>query len=69
MPVLRRGTPQRSRLTSPVFLEIFLGLLASLQGADAYGLALWLLFSAGVGAPLSQDILLLAPNDRSLANR
>jgi membrane protein DedA with SNARE-associated domain len=43
-----------------VFLDIFLGLLASLQGAAAYGMAAWLLFSAGVGAPLSQDILLLA---------
>ncbi|MEJ5989310.1 DedA family protein [Ramlibacter sp. PS3R-8] len=43
-----------------MFFDIFLGLLASLQGAAAYGMALWLLFSAGVGAPLSQDVLLLA---------
>lgn len=43
-----------------MFLEIFLGLLASLQGAAAYGLVSFLLFSAGVGAPLSQDVLLLA---------
>jgi membrane protein DedA with SNARE-associated domain len=43
-----------------VFLEIFLGLLATLQGSAAYGLALFLLFAAGIGAPLSQDVLLLA---------
>jgi membrane protein DedA with SNARE-associated domain len=43
-----------------VFLEIFLGLVASLQGVAGYGMLLWLVFSAGVGAPLSQDLLLLA---------
>jgi membrane protein DedA with SNARE-associated domain len=43
-----------------VFLEIFLGLLATMHGAAAYALTAWLLFSAGIGAPLSQDILLLA---------
>ena len=43
-----------------MFLEIVLGLLATMQGAAAYAVAGWLLFSAGVGAPLGQDVLLLA---------
>ena len=43
-----------------MFLDIFLALLATLQGAAAYGMAGWLLFAAGIGAPLSQDVLLLA---------
>ena len=44
----------------PVFLDLLLGLLATLHGAEAYAMAAWLLFAAGIGVPLSQDTLLLA---------
>ena len=43
-----------------MLLEIVLGLLAAMHGVAAYAVAGWLLFSAGVGAPLGQDVLLLA---------
>jgi membrane protein DedA with SNARE-associated domain len=43
-----------------VFLDIFLTLLATAQGAAAYGMAAFLLFASGSGAPISQDVLLLA---------
>jgi membrane protein DedA with SNARE-associated domain len=43
-----------------VFQDLALAVLASLRGADAYGLLFLLLAVAGIGAPWSQDMVLLA---------
>lgn len=43
-----------------VLLEVVLGYLASLRGAQAYEAVFLLLFLCGIGMPLSQDMLLLA---------
>ena len=43
-----------------LFLEIVLGFLSSLQGPQAYGWVFLLLALCGMGAPVSQDMLLLA---------
>jgi membrane protein DedA with SNARE-associated domain len=43
-----------------VFLELAIAFLATVPGAAAYGFLFLLLSGAGIGAPLSQDMLLLA---------
>ena len=43
-----------------MFLDVSLGVLASLHGFDAYWVLFLLVAGAGIGGPWSQDILLLA---------
>jgi membrane protein DedA with SNARE-associated domain len=43
-----------------VFLELFLGALPTLPLLASYALLLFLLVAAGIGGPLSQDVLLVA---------
>jgi len=49
-----------SRYHAAVILELVLGFLSSLQGLQAYGWVFLLLALGGMGAPVSQDMLLLA---------
>jgi membrane protein DedA with SNARE-associated domain len=46
-----------------LFLDLVLSILATLTGAAAYGFAALVLFTAGIGGPFSQDMLLMAAAD------